>query len=120
MQRQVERFTPHRCCVVYGALPPETRRQQAQLFNSAGSGYSVLVASDAVGMGLNLNIARIIFYALHKFNGESKALIPSPMVPTPTHPPQPPACPLAPPNPPPHPPLFSSVPGEADSGACGS
>lgn len=28
--------TKHRCCVVYGALPPETRRQQAKLFNEPG------------------------------------------------------------------------------------
>ena len=89
---------------MYGALPPETRRQQAQLFNSAGSGYSVLVASDAVGMGLNLNIARIIFYALHKFNGEAKALIPSPMVPTA------PARPPALLHPPPHRPIPPLLP----------
>ena len=48
-------------CVVYGALPPEMRRQQARLFNESGNGYDVLVASDAVGMGLNLNIRRIVF-----------------------------------------------------------
>jgi len=40
--------------------PPETRRQQAQLFNAEGSGFDILVASDAVGMGLNLNIRRIV------------------------------------------------------------
>ena len=41
---------------VYGALPPESRAQQAVLFNTDRTGYNVLAASDAVGMGLNLNI----------------------------------------------------------------
>ena len=53
--------------MVYGALPPEMRRTQARLFNDPDSGYDVLVASDAVGMGLNLNIRRIIFHTLTKF-----------------------------------------------------
>lgn len=56
-----------RVCVVYGALPPEMRRTQARLFNDPDSGYDILVASDAVGMGLNLNIRRIIFHTLSKF-----------------------------------------------------
>jgi hypothetical protein len=32
----------------------ETRAEQAKLFNDESSGYQVLVASDAIGMGLNL------------------------------------------------------------------
>ena len=56
-------------CVVYGALPPEMRRQQARLFNESRNGYDVLVASDAVGMGLNLNIRRIVFHTLQKYEG---------------------------------------------------
>jgi hypothetical protein len=35
------------------------------------SGSDILVASDAVGMGLNLNIRRIIFSTLEKFDGTS-------------------------------------------------
>lgn len=58
-----------RTCVVYGALPPETRRQQARLFNEPDNEFDVMVASDAVGMGLNLNIRRIIFNSLSKFEG---------------------------------------------------
>lgn len=49
---------PLRCCVVYGSLPPEARREQAKLFNTPHNGFDVLVASDAIGMGLNLNIQR--------------------------------------------------------------
>lgn len=43
---------------------------QARLFNDPDSGYNVLVASDAVGMGLNLNIQRVIFQTLVKFIGK--------------------------------------------------
>ena len=64
-----------RVCVVYGALPPEMRRTQARLFNDPGSGYDVLVASDAVGMGLNLNIRRIIFHTLSKVEGGNRGPI---------------------------------------------
>jgi ATP-dependent RNA helicase SUPV3L1/SUV3 len=57
---------------VYGSLPPETRSTQAALFNDRNSGYDVLVASDAIGMGLNLNIKRIIFSTLEKFDGTTR------------------------------------------------
>jgi ATP-dependent RNA helicase SUPV3L1/SUV3 len=56
---------------VYGALPPDARRQQAAHFNDSSSDVEVLVASDAIGMGLNLNIRRVIFSAMNKYNGES-------------------------------------------------
>ena len=39
------------------------------MFNDATSEFDVLVASDAIGMGLNLNISRIIFSTLKKFDG---------------------------------------------------
>lgn len=39
------------------------------MFNDADSEFDVLVSSDAIGMGLNLNISRIIFSRLEKFDG---------------------------------------------------
>ncbi len=36
------------------------------MFNESGTGYDVLVASDAIGMGLNLNIRRVIFHSTIK------------------------------------------------------
>ncbi|MQL96735.1 hypothetical protein Taro_029416 [Colocasia esculenta] len=76
----IEKFTNHRCCVIYGALPPETRRQQATLFNEQDNEYDVLVASDAVGMGLNLNIRRVVFYSLSKYNGDKIVPVPASQV----------------------------------------
>jgi len=69
VRRAVELKTAHKCCVVYGSLPAETRSAQARLFNDPTSGCRVLVASDAIGMGLNLNIRRVVFHDLVKFNG---------------------------------------------------
>uniref|UniRef100_A0A061QM91 Atp-dependent rna helicase mitochondrial-like n=1 Tax=Tetraselmis sp. GSL018 TaxID=582737 RepID=A0A061QM91_9CHLO len=45
------------------------RRIQARLFNDPNSGFDVMVASDAMGMGLNLNIRRVVFHTLEKFEG---------------------------------------------------
>lgn len=73
IKAQVERQNKHlKCCIIYGNLPPATRKEQAKLFNADASGYDVLVASDAVGMGLNLSIQRIVFSALEKFDGKER------------------------------------------------
>ncbi|KAJ7970977.1 putative ATP-dependent RNA helicase, mitochondrial [Quillaja saponaria] len=76
----IEKHTNHRCCVIYGALPPETRRQQANLFNDQDNEFDVLVASDAVGMGLNLNIRRVVFNGLSKYNGNKIVPVPASQV----------------------------------------
>jgi ATP-dependent RNA helicase SUPV3L1/SUV3 len=76
----IESQTKFKCAVVYGNLPPENRAIQASLFNDKSSGYDVLVASDAVGMGLNLNIQRMIFSKMTKFNGTSIQRISTSMV----------------------------------------
>jgi ATP-dependent RNA helicase SUPV3L1/SUV3 len=70
IKAEVERLTPHKCCMIYGQLPPETRSMQARLFNDENTGFDVLVASDAIGMGLNLNIRRIIFHTTMKRGGK--------------------------------------------------
>ncbi|XP_065638187.1 DExH-box ATP-dependent RNA helicase DExH18, mitochondrial-like [Quercus suber] len=76
----IEKHTNHHCCVIYGALPPETCRQQATFFNDQDNEFDVLVASDVVGMGLNLNIRRVIFYSLSKYNGDKIVLVPTSQV----------------------------------------
>jgi ATP-dependent RNA helicase SUPV3L1/SUV3 len=70
IKREIENTTNFKCCVIYGKLPPQTRADQARRFNDPDSGYDILVASDAIGMGLNLNIRRIIFNSIFKFNGD--------------------------------------------------
>jgi ATP-dependent RNA helicase SUPV3L1/SUV3 len=57
----------HAVSVIYGALPPEVRRREAERF---AHGHShILVATDAIGMGLNLPIRRVLFSTLKKFDG---------------------------------------------------
>ncbi|KAJ2776869.1 RNA helicase [Coemansia interrupta] len=69
VKQTIEAQTGLRCAVIYGGLPPEARVEQARLFNEEGTGYDVLVASDAIGMGINLSIKRVVFTALSKFDG---------------------------------------------------
>ncbi|KAK6177920.1 hypothetical protein SNE40_012786 [Patella caerulea] len=52
--------------VIYGGLPPGTKLAQAQKFNDPNDPCKIMVATDAIGMGLNLSIKRIIFYAMMK------------------------------------------------------
>ena len=54
------------CAIIYGALPPETKKTQAYMFNNRIGNIKFLVATDAVGMGLNLNINRVVFSTLEK------------------------------------------------------
>jgi ATP-dependent RNA helicase SUPV3L1/SUV3 len=52
---------------IYGALSPEVRRTESTRFCSGKA--DILVATDAIGMGLNLPIRRVIFSNIHKFDG---------------------------------------------------
>ncbi|MDX2160612.1 MAG: helicase-related protein [bacterium] len=62
--------------VIYGNLPPEVRRKQADRFASGQT--DICVATDAVGMGLNLPADHVCFYELQKFDGKKvRTLTPS-------------------------------------------
>jgi ATP-dependent RNA helicase SUPV3L1/SUV3 len=54
--------------VVLGALSPRTRNAQVALYQEGQVDY--LVATDAIGMGLNLDIDHVAFASLRKFDGE--------------------------------------------------
>ncbi len=53
--------------VVMGGLSPRTRNAQVALYQSGEVDY--LVATDAIGMGLNMDIAHVAFASLAKFDG---------------------------------------------------
>lgn len=57
----------HPVSVIYGALPPEVRRREAERYATGES--HILVATDAIGMGLNLPIQRVLFSTMNKFDG---------------------------------------------------
>ncbi|MFC5737022.1 helicase-related protein [Sinirhodobacter huangdaonensis] len=61
--------------VVMGALSPRTRNAQVALYQSGDVDY--LVATDAIGMGLNLDIEHVAFSSMAKFDGRRmRALFP--------------------------------------------
>lgn len=56
---------------IYGALSPEVREREAQRFASGEA--HVLVATDAIGMGLNLGpLRRVIFTCVKKYDGTER------------------------------------------------
>ena len=61
--------------VLYGALPYETRKQQFENFINGRS--TVLVTTDAIGMGVNLPVRRVIFMEVYKFDGIRSRLLTS-------------------------------------------
>lgn len=55
------------CAVVMGALSPRTRNAQVELYQNGDVDY--LVATDAIGMGLNMDIDTVVFASRRKFDG---------------------------------------------------
>ncbi|MEW9097340.1 MAG: helicase-related protein [Clostridiaceae bacterium] len=54
--------------LIYGDLPPEVRRKQYEQFINKET--TILITTDAIGMGVNLPIRRIVFMDIKKFDGE--------------------------------------------------
>ena len=54
--------------VIYGALPPQARREEVRKYMEGES--NVVVATDAIGLGINLPLSRIIFTETSKFDGK--------------------------------------------------
>ena len=57
-----------RVSVIYGGLSPEVRRNEARRFREGQS--DIVCATDAIGLGMNLPLDRVIFYETDKFDGE--------------------------------------------------
>lgn len=55
--------------VIYGALSPEIRKIQINRFNNKET--DIIIATDAIGLGVNLPINKIIFSAMQKYDGVS-------------------------------------------------
>jgi len=62
-----------RVAVIYGNLGPEVRRAESRRFRNGDA--PVLVATDAIGMGLNLPIRRVVFSSLVKWDGKEERLL---------------------------------------------
>ena len=55
------------CSMIYGALPYDVRHKEAEKFSSGKT--KVVVATDAIGMGLNMPIKRVVFLKTSKYDG---------------------------------------------------
>ncbi len=56
--------------VIYGALPPHARREEVRKFTAGET--KVVVATDAIGMGVSLPIKRVIFSTVTKYDGKMR------------------------------------------------
>ena len=54
--------------LIYGALPPDVRRNQAERFHQGET--QVVVSTDAIAMGMNLPIERVVFLESEKYDGD--------------------------------------------------
>lgn len=62
--------------VVYGALPYKARKHQVEMYNSGQT--DIIVSTDAIGMGINLPIRRVLFAQTDKYDGTGiRDLLPS-------------------------------------------
>ncbi len=69
----------HKVSVLYGNLSPEVRREEAKRFREGKS--DILIATDAIAMGLNLPIKHLLFDTDRKFDGkEKRALTPNEVI----------------------------------------
>ena len=70
LYRMAERLRRTRggAAVVLGALSPRARNAQVAMFQAGEVDY--LVATDAIGMGLNLDVSHVAFASLRKFDGQ--------------------------------------------------
>lgn len=59
--------------VIYGNLPPEVRLRQAERFATGQA--EICVATDAIGMGLNLPADHVCFYEVEKFDGKNMRVL---------------------------------------------
>ncbi len=66
------------CAVVMGRLSPRTRNAQVALYQ--GKEVDFLVATDAIGMGLNMDVDHVAFAGLSKFDGHRPRLLTAPEV----------------------------------------
>jgi len=59
--------------VVLGSLSPRTRNAQVDMYQNGEVDY--LVATDAIGMGLNMYVGHVAFAATHKFDGRRRRVL---------------------------------------------
>lgn len=63
----------YQCSLIYGSLPYEAKQKEVERFSSGKT--DIIIATDAIGMEMNLPIQRIVFLETKKYDGESFRLL---------------------------------------------
>jgi Superfamily II DNA and RNA helicases len=73
-----QRGHSHSVAQIYGAMPPEVRREEARRFRDGEA--DILIATDAVAMGLNLPAHTVVIGEGEKYNGRISTAVPEPLI----------------------------------------
>ncbi len=68
LKSEIEAIHKKPCAVIYGALPPDVRREQARRVRSGECAY--VVATDAIGMGINFPVDHVFILEMSKYDGK--------------------------------------------------
>lgn len=70
LKAEIESIHRKPCAVIYGALPPDVRREQARRVRSGECPF--VVATDAIGMGINFPVDHVFLYDVVKYDGRTE------------------------------------------------
>lgn len=70
LKAEIEAVHKKPCAVIYGALPPDVRREQARRVRSGECPY--VVATDAIGMGINFPVDHVFLTEVVKYDGKTE------------------------------------------------
>jgi ATP-dependent RNA helicase SUPV3L1/SUV3 len=73
LKAEIESIHKKPCAVIYGALPPDVRREQARRVRSGECPF--VVATDAIGMGINFPVDHVFLFDMVKYDGRSERLL---------------------------------------------
>lgn len=73
LKATVEQSTGLRCSVIYGNLSPRVRREEARRFREGES--DIIISTDAIAMGLNLPVSRVVFFTSAKYDGKRERIL---------------------------------------------
>lgn len=59
--------------ILYGNLPYKVRKEELRKFREGET--DMVVTTDCIGMGMNINVKRIVFLSSHKFDGKQKRML---------------------------------------------
>ncbi|MFZ5816468.1 MAG: helicase-related protein [Bacillota bacterium] len=70
LKAEIEALHKKPCAVIYGALPPDVRREQARRVREGECPY--VVATDAIGMGINFPVDHVFIMEATKYDGKTE------------------------------------------------